>query len=80
MPRLEVMPVITLIQAEAKLDELMKAHTAVTLGQAWTIGSRQLTRANLKDIEAGIQFWERKISRLTRGGGLRVKGVTPIAS
>lgn len=59
---------ITLDQAEAKLSEYLTAETAVTSGQAYSIGDRSLTRANLKDIRDGISFWEAKVQKLSRSG------------
>lgn len=65
---------ITLVQAQAHLDAWMAADLAVATGQAYTIGTRQLTRANSAEIQLNIDNWSRKVQQLTRGnGGMRVR-------
>ena len=68
---------ITLAQAEAKVTLWMAAEDAVATGQSYSIGTRSLTRADLKDIRETIDYWEGKVQRLTRGG-IRVFGGTPV--
>lgn len=71
---------ITLTQAETQLTAWIAASTAVSQGQAYTIGSRSLSRANAKEIRDMISFWEAKVTRLAdgSGGGIRVRGITPV--
>jgi hypothetical protein len=71
---------ITLPQAEAQLTAWLAASTAVSQGQAYTIGSRSLSRANAREIREQIQFWDSKVKELDRspGGGIRVRGITPV--
>ena len=71
---------ITLAQAEAQLTAWLAASTAVSQGQAYTIGSRSLTRANSSEILKQIQFWDSQVKRLeeSAGGGIRVRGITPV--
>ena len=68
---------ITLAQAEAKLATWLAAEDLVAAGQSYSIGTRSLTRANLKEIRETIDYWEGKVQRLTRGG-IRVFGGTPV--
>lgn len=68
---------ITLAQAEAKLQTWLDAEDAVATGQEYSIGGRRLSRANLDEIRKTIDYWEKKVLRLTRGG-IRVRGVTPV--
>lgn len=68
---------ITLAQAEARLTEYMTAEAKVLEGQAYTIGSRSLTRADLKEIREGIDYWNAKVQQLQTGAGARVRGLTP---
>lgn len=68
------MPRITLAQAEAQLASYLEAETAVLSGQAYSIGGRSLTRANLAQIREGISYWDSKVKSLTRGG-IRVRTV-----
>lgn len=70
---------LSLSQAEAQLASWLAADTAVSQGQAYTIGMRSLTRANAAEIRENIQFWDSKVKELARsaGGGIRVRGITP---
>lgn len=68
---------ITLAQAEAKLALWMEADDAVAGGQGYSIGNRSLTRADSKEIRENMQYWEKKVKNLTRGG-IRVIGATPV--
>lgn len=68
---------ITLAQAEAKLSTWMDAEDKVASGQSYSIAGRSLTRADLADIRATIDYWDKKVQRLSRGG-VRVTQVTPV--
>jgi len=67
---------ITQAQAEAKLQTWLDAEDRVASGQAYTIGTRSLTRADLGDIRETITYWDSMVRRLSRGG-IRVGGITP---
>lgn len=68
---------ITLADAEARLTAYMNAEEKVLQGQSYTIGSRQLTRANLQEIREGITYWNGKVQELSNGGaGIRTRGLT----
>ena len=48
--------------SSAKCKEMLNEHlTALSVvlrsNQSYTIGGRSLTRANIKDIQAGIEYW-----------------------
>lgn len=69
---------ITLAQAEAQLAVWLAASTAVAGSQSYTIGTRQLTRADAAEIGRQLQFWDGKVKELSRGtSGMRVRGATP---
>jgi len=68
---------ITLAQAQAKLDAWMAADDAVAQGQSYSLGGRSLTRANAAEIRANIEFWDRKVVRLSSGSGIRVRYGAP---
>ena len=72
-----LMPGITLAQAETQLAAWLKASSAVAENQSYSIatesGSRSLTRANAKEIQAQIIFWDTQVKRLSRGG-ISVRG------
>lgn len=54
--------------ARTFLKAWMQAELAVTTGQNYTIGTRILTRANLKEIAARVEFWRGEVARLENGG------------
>lgn len=68
---------ITLAQAEAKLALWMDAMDKVASSQSYSIAGRSLSRANLSDIQAQIEFWDKQVKRLS-AGGIRVKRGVPI--
>lgn len=67
---------ITLAQAEAQLAIWLAADAAVASGQSYTIGNRSLTRANASEISKKIEYWDKKVRQLSRGG-LRFYNVVP---
>lgn len=69
---------ITLAQAQAQLDTWLAASTAVAAGQSYSIGSRSLTRTNSMEIQQQIDYWDKKVRKLTSGrSGMRIRGITP---
>jgi hypothetical protein len=69
---------ITLAQAETALANWIAADAAVSGGQSYSIGSRQLTRVNAGEIRDSIEFWESKVNQLSKSNkGIRVRGATP---
>lgn len=69
----------TLEEAKNQLSAWLEAEASVATGQAYKIGSRQLTRANLADIVGRIKFWRGEVARLEscRTAGARVMRVVP---
>ena len=68
--------IITRAYAESQLHIWLDAQTAVASGQSYTIGRRTLTRANLKDILAMIDYWEAKLEMMD-GQSPRARRVVP---
>ena len=66
---------ITLAQAQSQLSSWLAADTAVAAGQSYSIGDRSLTRADADKITKKIDYWNKQVMRLTRGG-IRVFGVS----
>ncbi|MCI1959175.1 MAG: DUF6148 family protein [Clostridia bacterium] len=58
------MGAITLTEAKAHLQMWLQADEIVSTGQAYTIGDRQLTRANSNDIRNNIEFWSAKVTQI----------------
>lgn len=56
------MSAITPAIAQQQLDAYIAAETAVLLNQSYEIAGRKLTRANLKDIQAGIELWAQRLT------------------
>lgn len=70
---------ITLAQAEAQLAAYLAAEIQVLSGQAYEIAGRRLTRANLAEIQAGIQLWSSRVTALssTASGMRRSRTIVP---
>ncbi|MCL6456502.1 MAG: DUF6148 family protein [Gorillibacterium sp.] len=69
----------TLQEARQHLQAWMNAELAVSTGQRYRIGTRELTRADLGEITKRIQFWSNEVTRLEKGreSGARVLRVVP---
>ncbi len=67
---------ITLAQAETNLAAWLAASEAVAKSQAYSIAGRTLTRTNAAEIREQIDYWDKKVKNLSRGG-IGVRGVTP---
>lgn len=72
---------ITVEIAEKHLNEWLEAELAVCTGQSYTIGSRNLTRANLTEIRNAITYWQGWLSKLENvkksGGRNKIIRVVP---
>lgn len=55
---------IELSKAKTILERYLEAELAVLDGRSVTFGSRVLTMADLDEIRAGRQEWERKVASL----------------
>lgn len=58
------MAAITLEVAKKHLETWLEAETEVTINQAYTIGGKSFTRANLGEIRKQIEYWSNKVSAL----------------
>lgn len=52
------------------LSQYLAAEVAILGGQSYKWGERQLTRADLAQIQAGRREWERKVAAELRGRGV----------
>lgn len=72
---------ITLETAKKHLNAWLEAELEVTTHQSYTIGSRSLTKADLSEIGARIEYWQDQVARLEniekRGGRNRVFRAVP---
>lgn len=71
------MGAISLAQAQAQLDAWLAASIAVARNQSYTIGDRTLTRANAKEIQSMITYWEARVNKASAPSGNRVRYVVP---
>ncbi len=60
---------ITLAQAEAQLALYVAAEAKILAGQSYRIGDRELTRADLADVQAGIATWDARCRQLDPSAG-----------
>jgi hypothetical protein len=65
--------------ATAMLQTYLDAEAAILAGQTVRFGERQLTRANLAEVQAGRREWERKVASEQRvaAGGSSLRYQTP---
>lgn len=70
---------ITLADAEAKLALYLAALDKILLGQEVQIEGQTLKRANLKDVESGVDYWNGKVRELSEraSGRGRSRTVSP---
>lgn len=68
---------ITLEVAQSHLEAWLAAELAVSTGQSYSIGSRQLTRANLTEIRKQISFWRNEIAALSGRGRIKAQRFVP---
>lgn len=61
---------ITLEQAQARLDDWVKANEAVANYQSYTLstanGGRTVTRVDASKVLEQITFWEQKVNQILR--------------
>ena len=75
------MAAITLEVAKKHLETWLEAETEVAINQAYTIGGKSFTRADLGEIRRQIEYWSNKVQALEniakRKGRNRVYRVVP---
>lgn len=75
------MAAITLETAKKHLDMWLETESEVAINQAYTIGGKSFTRANLSEIRKQIEYWSNKVAELQniakKKGRNRVYRVVP---
>lgn len=75
------MAAITLETAKRHLDMWLEAETQVAINQAYSIGGKSFTRANLSEIRKQVEYWSNKVAELQnlakKKGRNRVYRVVP---
>ncbi len=72
--------IVTSAQAKAQLDLWLAADAAVSIGQAYSIGNRQLTRANVAEIRNQLSYWSRTYRSLQAAEGGASEGGFRVAT
>lgn len=68
---------VTLSQAQETLALYRTAEQKILRGQSYTIGDRNLTRADLRWVQSGIKQYQGIVQKLT-SGGIRVTRAVPM--
>ena len=55
---------ITLEIAKKHLDMWLEAESQVAINQAYSIGGKSFTRANLAEIRKQVEYWSNKVTEL----------------
>lgn len=75
------MAAVTIETAKKHLDMWLEAESEVAINQAYTIGGKSFTRANLGEIRKQIEYWENKVQELEntakRNGRNRIYRIVP---
>lgn len=75
------MAAFTLEEARKHLEAWKKADLALSQGRSYQIGTRSLTRVDLKDVREQIEYFARLINQLESTGRARsprLRRVVPI--
>nr|DAJ45206.1 MAG TPA: head to tail adaptor [Caudoviricetes sp.] len=58
---------------EKKLQKYLDAEDALLSSKSYKIGTRELTRLDLKEIQIGRAYWENELNKLDKKNNRRVK-------
>ena len=72
-----IMTGITLEIAQENLQLWIEAQKAISTGQSYRIGTRQLARANLTEVLNAIKYWNDMVNQLSRAGRSRMMRAVP---
>jgi hypothetical protein len=71
---------ISLETAQAQLNLYLAAEVKALSGQSYEIAGRKLTRANLAEIQAGINLWNDRVKQLTERAAGRGRARTVVVA
>lgn len=63
--------------AKTHLQAWLDAELAISTGQSYKIGSRELKRASLSEVRKQIAYWQREVARLEGKGSRKVFRAVP---
>lgn len=78
IPTSSVQVLTPLQEAQADLELWKKALRALASGQMYRLGTRQLTRVNLKECREMVRYYENEVSRLSAGRRRGARVIRPI--
>lgn len=64
---------IDLATAEAKLVTWLAAEEKIGVGQSVAINGRSLSYADLAEVAARIDYWDRKVKQLARASSVSMR-------
>jgi hypothetical protein len=67
---------IDLATATARLQDYLNAEAAILSGQEYSIGTRRMKRADLSEVRAGIESWDRRVKQLSARNNQRGRSLT----
>jgi hypothetical protein len=70
---------ITLDQAQTQLTAYLAAETAILGGQSYSINGRELRRAQLAEVQKGIETWNSRVQQLSIRQSGRSRSRTVVA-
>lgn len=59
--------------AQTHLDAWLAADLAIATGKSYTIGNRQLTRADVQEVRDQIGYWQRALNTVNAGSNSDVQ-------
>ena len=62
---------------EKKLQKYLDVEDALLSGKSYKIGTRELTRLDLKEIQIGRAYWENELQKLNSTGKRRIRRGVP---
>ncbi|RXZ26640.1 hypothetical protein EPT55_08550 [Fusobacterium necrophorum] len=58
---------------QEKYQQYLKAEEKILTGQEYEIEGRRLTRADLKDVQKGLKYWELKCEEVGNQSSGKIK-------
>lgn len=68
----------TLEEAQKHLNAWKAAELALSTGQSYTIGKRQLTRVNLQQVMEQIRYWQKQVAIASGKSTRRTRRIVPM--
>lgn len=69
------MSAIALSTAQSHLETWLAAELAVADGKSFAVAGRSYSNHDLPQIRESIEFWDRRVTRLSRGSGVSMQRI-----